>query len=52
MASTGIFLLSFSVFYKQNENGPDYNIVLSQPAPQQTQQKEEPEQNPDDDIPF
>ena len=45
-------IVIFRVQNKNSENGPDYNIVLSQPAPQQAQQKEEPEENPDDDIPF
>jgi hypothetical protein len=44
-------IVIFRIRDKQNENGPDYNIVLSQPVPQQTVQQEETQEE-DEDIPF
>jgi hypothetical protein len=38
---------------KQNENSPDYRMILSQPLPQPTQEHDEVEPEiEDDDVPF
>ena len=46
-------IVIFRVRNKQNENSPDYRMILSQPIPQppQEQGEEEPPIE-DDDIPF
>jgi hypothetical protein len=46
-------IVIFRIRDKQNENSPDYRIILSQPVPQATQERNE-EEPPieDDDIPF
>ena len=46
-------IVIFRIRNKQNENSPDYRIILSQPIPQppQEQGEEEPPIE-DDDIPF
>jgi hypothetical protein len=41
----------FRIQEKANKNGPDYRMVLSQPAPQRAEQEEEPPEE-EDDIPF
>ena len=47
-------IVIFRVRNKQNENSPDYRMILSQPIPQppQEQGEEEPPIVDDDDIPF
>ena len=46
-------IVIFRVRNKQNENSPDYRMILSQPLPQPTQEHdaEEPPIE-DDDVPF
>jgi hypothetical protein len=46
-------IVIFRVRNKQNENSPDYRMILSQPLPQppQEQGEEEPPIE-DDDVPF
>jgi hypothetical protein len=46
-------IVIFRVRNKQNENSPDYRMILSQPLPQPAQEQGE-EEPPieDDDVPF
>jgi hypothetical protein len=44
-------IVIFRIRDKQNENGPDFRMILSQPA-QQREEEEPPMQEEEDDIPF